>query len=257
MYNKLFTKILDSSIWLESMPTRIVWLTFIAAMDEHGFCQFASIANVAHRARVSLPEAEEAIGCLEGADANSSDPDNEGRRLERVPGGWMVLNSEKHRHMVTRAIIQEQTRERVKRHREKVKRNSNAPVTPSEAVAEADTASEATTETTKTKNEERGSGVILSSKEFEKQKRYNAYIGARLRIPHKLHGDFVAALGGESPDKTLRAWYATVDEEIERTREAIVPDVWKFMERRFKAWATTQATDAEWAAFDAKYGKGA
>lgn len=255
MYNKLFTKILDSSIWLESMPTRIVWLTFIAAMDEHGFCQFASVANVAHRARVSLPEADEAIKCLEGADPNSSDPDNEGRRLERVPGGWMVLNSEKHRHMVTRAIIQEQTRERVRRHRDKVKRNSNAPVTPSEAEAEA--GSEATTETTKTKSEERGGGVIVSAIDYEKAKRHNAYIGARLRIPHKLHNDFVAALGGESPDTTLRAWYAAVDEEIERTREAIVPDVWKFMERRFKAWAVTQANDAAWAEFDAKYGKGA
>lgn len=102
-----------------------------------------------------------------------------------------------------------------------------------------------------------GGGVIVSAIDYEKAKRHNAYIGARLRIPHKLHNDFVAALGGESPDTTLRAWYATVDEEIERTREAIVPDVWKFMERRFKAWATTQATDAEWAAFDAKYGKGA
>src|SRR3990167_5717123 len=113
MYNKLFTKILDSSIWLEPTPTRIVWLTFIAVMDETGFVQFASIANVAHRARVALEEAQEAIDCLEKPDGNSSDPDNEGRRIERVPGGWVVLNAEKHRSMVTRMIIKEQTKERV------------------------------------------------------------------------------------------------------------------------------------------------
>lgn len=140
MYNKLFTKILDSSIWLESMPTRIVWLTLIAAMDEHGFCQFASVANLAHRARVSLQEADDAIQCLEGPDPNSSDPDHEGRRLERVPGGWIVLNADKHRAMVSRAIIQAQTRERVTRFRAR-KRNGNATVTPSES--ESDT--EATT----------------------------------------------------------------------------------------------------------------
>jgi hypothetical protein len=136
VYNKLFTKILDSSIWLESTPTRIVWLTMIAVMDEHGFAQFAAVRNVAHRARVTVKEAEDALHKLESPDPESSDPDNEGRRLERVPGGWLVLNAEKHRQLVTRAVIQAQTRERVRRHREK-KRTSNAAVTPSEAEAEA------------------------------------------------------------------------------------------------------------------------
>ena len=128
MYNKLFTKILDSSIWLESMPTRIVWLTMIAAMDEDGFCQFASVGNVASRARVTRAEAQKAIDRLEGPDEDSGDPDNDGRRLERVPGGWMVLNAKKHRDMVTRVIVQEQTRKRVTRFRE-AKRSGNAQVT--------------------------------------------------------------------------------------------------------------------------------
>jgi hypothetical protein len=146
MYNKLFTKILDSSIWLEPCPTRIVWMTMIAVMDETGFCQFAGIGNVAHRARVTLEEAQEALTCLESDDPDSSDPDNEGRRLERVPGGWMVLNAEKHRSLVTRAVKQEQTRERVRRWRQRQKADgnasSNAPVTPSEAVPEVQTHTE-------------------------------------------------------------------------------------------------------------------
>lgn len=141
MYNKLFTKILDSSIWLESAPTRLVWLTFIAVMDEHGFVQFAAPANVAHRARVTLEEAEEALHTLESPDPNSSNPNNDGRRIERVPGGWMVLNAKDHRDMVTRAIQKEQTKTRVQRFREK-KRNGNAPVTPSEAVADASSKAE-------------------------------------------------------------------------------------------------------------------
>ena len=128
MYNKLFTKILDSSIWLEPSGTRIIWLTMIAAMDENGFVQFASVANLAHRARIELAEAQAAVDCLEGPDANSSDPEHEGRRIERVPGGWMILNAEKYREMVTRAVIQEKTRQRVAKHREK-KRTCNAPVT--------------------------------------------------------------------------------------------------------------------------------
>lgn len=131
MYNKIFTKILDSSIWLEPTPTRIVWLTMLAAMDEDGFCQFASVPNLAHRAILSLPETTEAVCVLESPDENSSDPDNEGRRIEKVPGGWMVLNAIKYREMVTRSVIQEQTRRRVAAHRERKK--SNAPVTPRNA----------------------------------------------------------------------------------------------------------------------------
>lgn len=119
MYNKLFTKILDSSIWLESTSTRLVWLTMIAAMDENGFTQFASVANLSHRARVSPEEAQAAVDCLEAPDPNSSDPDNEGRRIEKVPGGWMVLNAGKYRDLVKRSLIQEQTRQRVAAFRSK------------------------------------------------------------------------------------------------------------------------------------------
>lgn len=118
MYNKLFTKILDSSIWLEPTATRMVWLTFIAAMDEDGFAEFASVRNLAHRARIELDETIAAVACLEGPDADSSDKENDGRRIERVPGGWMVLNAPKYREIVTRIVAKEGNRRRVARWRE-------------------------------------------------------------------------------------------------------------------------------------------
>lgn len=120
MYNKIFTKILDSSVWLESNETRIVWLTMLASMDQDGFCQFAAPANLAHRAIVTLPAAEAAIKVLEGPDEHSSDPDNQGRRIERVDGGWMVLNSSKYRDIVTAAESRNKNRERVQRFRKKL-----------------------------------------------------------------------------------------------------------------------------------------
>ena len=61
MYNKIFSKIVDSSIWSESESTRIVWVTFIAVMDESGFVPFAGVDNVARRAHVPLKKAEAAI----------------------------------------------------------------------------------------------------------------------------------------------------------------------------------------------------
>lgn len=146
MYNKLFTKILDSSIWLESTTTRIVWVTLIAIMDESGFVGLATVGNVANRARVTLDEAKEAIRVLESPDGDPGEQEHEGKRIERVPGGWMVLNAKKYREMATRAMVQEQTRVRVARHREK--RNGNAPVTPSnEKLTRSEAESEARSET--------------------------------------------------------------------------------------------------------------
>lgn len=145
MYNKLFTKILDSSIWLEPTPTRVIWITMLAAMDENGFVQFASIANLAHRAILPIQETEDAVKCLESPDPNSSDPEHEGRRVERVPGGWMILNASKYRAMVNRVVIQEQTRERVRRFREK--KAGNAPETPCNGDVTQETPSEAEADT--------------------------------------------------------------------------------------------------------------
>jgi hypothetical protein len=77
---------------------------------------------------VSLKQAQVATDCLESPDPESSDKSNEGRRIERVPGGWMVLNATRYQALATRAMVQEQTRTRVRRHRER-KQAGNAPVT--------------------------------------------------------------------------------------------------------------------------------
>jgi hypothetical protein len=136
MYNKLFTKILDSSIWLAPDPHRLVWITLIAAMDEDGNAMFASAGNLAARARVTREQAELAISDFEATDPDSGDPDNEGRRIERFPGGWHVLNAHKYRDMVTKAIIREQTRVRTANYRAK-QRAGDAPVTQEERTSDA------------------------------------------------------------------------------------------------------------------------
>lgn len=151
MYNKLFTKILDSSIWLAPDPTRLVWITLIAVMDEDGNAMFACVDNLAIRARVTVEQAEAAVRAFEAPDPKSGDPDNDGRRIERFPGGWHVLNAHKYRAMVTKTIIREQTRVRTARWRAKQSvtqsdahvTHSNENVTPSEAVSEAVSISEA------------------------------------------------------------------------------------------------------------------
>lgn len=121
VYNRLFTKILDSSIWLEPDSTRIVWITLLAAMNEDGYAHFSALENLAARAHVSMAKAKKAIACFESPDPNSENLANEGRRIERVPGGYLVLNAAYYREKFSREIEKEQTRIRVARHREKVK----------------------------------------------------------------------------------------------------------------------------------------
>lgn len=130
MYNKLFTKILDSSIWLAPDPHRLVWITLIAAMDEDGNAMFACVDNLAARARVSVKQADAAVASFEQPDPKSGDPDNDGRRIERFPGGWRVLNAHKYRAMVTKDIIREQTRIRTAKWR--ANKAGDAPVTQSD-----------------------------------------------------------------------------------------------------------------------------
>ncbi len=119
MYNKLFTKILDSSIWLAPDPHRLVWITLVAAMDEDSIAHFACAENLASRARVSLPDTEDALAAFQSPDPHGPDQEFEGRRLERVPGGWLLLNGQKYRNAVNRSIMLQQNRERVRRFRER------------------------------------------------------------------------------------------------------------------------------------------
>ena len=130
MYVKLYSHMLDSSIWLESPETRVVFVTLLLAKDRNGFARFAAPANLANRARVSLEACEEAIRSLEAPDPSSSDDSYEGRRIERVPGGWLVLNADKYRDLQLDDNYRQKAAERMKRYRERLK-NGNATVTPS------------------------------------------------------------------------------------------------------------------------------
>jgi hypothetical protein len=129
MYNKLFSSILDSSIWLEEPTTKVVWVTLIAAMNEDGFAHFSAIQNLANRAVLSVEVTQAAVKIHESPDPNSADKEFDGCRIERVPGGWMVLNAKKYHDLTTRAIAKEKVRKRVEKFRIKKRIASEKPKT--------------------------------------------------------------------------------------------------------------------------------
>ena len=98
-YTKLFHKILASSIWDEDDKTRIVWITMLAMTDENGEI-VATERKVARDARVDLESCMVALGKFMAPDVNSTSPEHEGRRLERIDGGWRMLNHGKYLKMM-------------------------------------------------------------------------------------------------------------------------------------------------------------
>ncbi len=137
---KLHGTILDSSIWLDDHPTRLLWITMLVMADEHGVVQ-ASVGGLAARARITREECEAGLAKFLGPDPDSRDQTS-GERIDRVPGGWLIINHANYRDKQTRQ--QALTAARVARHREKHRRatgNDVAPdnaTSPSEAEAEAE-----------------------------------------------------------------------------------------------------------------------
>lgn len=97
-FTLLWSSMLDSTLWMESTPTRIVWLTLLLMKDRDGFIRQSSVAVIAHRARVTVEEAGAALEKFLGPDADSHMRNDEGRRLRRVDGGFQVINHEQYRY---------------------------------------------------------------------------------------------------------------------------------------------------------------
>lgn len=90
-FTKLFSSIVTSSVWSEDMPTRIVWVTMLALANRDGVVE-AALPGLANAARVSLKECEAALRKFTLPDPYSRTSANQGRRIERVEGGWRLLN---------------------------------------------------------------------------------------------------------------------------------------------------------------------
>jgi hypothetical protein len=95
-YTKLFSSIIASTIWREDNDTRIVWITMLAMADRYGIVE-ASIPGLSDMARVDVDGTRRSILKLMSPDPDSRSNEYEGRRIEKVEGGWLILNHGRYR----------------------------------------------------------------------------------------------------------------------------------------------------------------
>lgn len=97
-FTKLFSGLTESTVWVEPYPTRILWVSMLSWADKRGRV-FGSIPGIARRAGINMDEAEAALVSFMSPDRHSRTPEHEGRRIEKIDGGWRLLNYAKYREL--------------------------------------------------------------------------------------------------------------------------------------------------------------
>lgn len=101
MYTKLYSTILDSSIWSSSDSTRLVWITMLAMATKNGIVH-ASVDGLARRANVPLERVQDALLELSSPDPQDKSGVRDGRRIVAMQGCWQLVNFDFYRE--TRSI---------------------------------------------------------------------------------------------------------------------------------------------------------
>ena len=97
-YTKLDEGILLSSIMACDPKTFKVWIALLAACKPDGIAPVSSV-GISSVCRLSLDETKAAIEELSSPDTESRSIQNEGKRIERVDGGYRIINYQKFREL--------------------------------------------------------------------------------------------------------------------------------------------------------------
>lgn len=127
-YTKLWSQILESTIWQEPNDMLVLWIAILALKDKDHLV-LASIPGLAQRAKISNELCEQYMEKLQQPDHYSQNQANEGRRLQKVPGGWLVLNGAYYQEFMRAEQRKEAVANAMKRYRGKKKAKNGKPKT--------------------------------------------------------------------------------------------------------------------------------
>ena len=95
-YVPMFSEIVDSSLWLEEDYICKVFMTMLAKSDRDHVVRGTALA-IARWSNKTEAEVLKALEVLSSPDTQRLEPQPfEGRRIERVPEGWLLLNGAKY-----------------------------------------------------------------------------------------------------------------------------------------------------------------
>ena len=95
-FTKLDERILQSSIMAENAEIFKVWIAFLAAADFEGIARVSAV-YIASCCHLSIETVDMAIEKLSSPDKYSRSLNDEGKRLERIDGGYKLINYLKYR----------------------------------------------------------------------------------------------------------------------------------------------------------------
>jgi hypothetical protein len=131
-WTPLWSPIVDSSLWEENGEVVKVFMTMIATKDSSHICNLDAY-KVAKKCNFRLPDGSvDEVKVLDILKILSS-PDKrrkikqeyDGRRIKAVEGGWLILNGEKYRQMVSDEMRKARLRRAQDTYRKKQKYGSN------------------------------------------------------------------------------------------------------------------------------------
>lgn len=129
-YAPLFSGITDSSLWEEPLHVRVLFITMFAnKQPDH--VVYADVWRLRKWSNLTYEETEDALKILESPDARRPGQEFEGRRIEKVEGGWLVLNGQKYEDLMRK--LNERARKakwaREQREKARITQSTNPPET--------------------------------------------------------------------------------------------------------------------------------
>jgi len=125
--------ILHSSVWDESKDVKLAWVTILLKTKPDGMCPIKTAKGLAALARLTEDEAELAISVLCEPDPSDPTQEYEGRRIEKVAGGFRVLNWDKYKVDKKTVAEREAHRKAQEDYRRRKKAESNGEYIPAES----------------------------------------------------------------------------------------------------------------------------
>jgi uncharacterized phage protein (TIGR02220 family) len=124
-WTPIWNKLPDSSIWLESKEVKILFVTMLALKDRDHVVRLNAF-ELSRKSNLTEQEVIDALEVLKSPDTKRLEPQEyEGRRIERVEDGWLILNGEKYREKIQEQRRREYCREKMREYRSRGSENKS------------------------------------------------------------------------------------------------------------------------------------